>query len=109
MTETFWFPFAFRQSAFLWHYRQIFISPDLLVPLYRASARRLQFLALERSLTTIQCIESTIASCNVSSSLSDKVLSAVLAIVCYNVSFIPFSELLFENVADFEVVNQPRF
>ncbi|KAF4446397.1 hypothetical protein F53441_9965 [Fusarium austroafricanum] len=61
-TDTFWFPFAFRKSAFLRHYQQMFASPDVLIPLYHRSARELTSLALERSLMTIQCVESRLAS-----------------------------------------------
>ena len=85
-TSTFWFPFAFRNSAFLHHYQQLFTSPHALVPLYRRSARELRSLALERSLVTIQCVESRIASSDTSSATSDSVISAVLALVCFNVS-----------------------
>jgi hypothetical protein len=85
-TNTFWFPFAFRNSAFLHHYQQIFTSPNVLIPLYRRSARELRSLALERSLETIQCVESRLSSSDASSATSDGVLHAVLALVCYNVS-----------------------
>ena len=85
-TNTFWFPFAFRTSAFLHHYQQIFTSPNVLIPLYRRSTRELQSLALERSLETIQCVESRLSSSDVSRATSDSVLHAVLALVCYNVS-----------------------
>ena len=86
-TDTFWFPFAFRKSAFLQHYQQIFTSPDVLIPLYRRSARELRSLALERALVTIQCVQSRVASSDASSATSDDVINAVLAMVCYNVSF----------------------
>lgn len=85
-TDTFWFPFAFRKSAFLHHFQQIFTSPNVLVPLYRRSARELRSLALERSLDTIKCVESRISSSDSSSATSDSVLHAVLALICYNVS-----------------------
>lgn len=85
-TNTFWFPFAFRKSAFLHHYQQIFNSPNVLIPLYRRSARELRSLALERSLVTIQCVESRLASSDLSSATSESVINAVLAMVCYNVS-----------------------
>lgn len=85
-TNTFWFPFAFRKSAFLHHYQQIFTSPNILIPLYWRSARELRSLALERSLMTIQCVESRLASSDMSSATSESVINAVLALVCYNVS-----------------------
>lgn len=87
-TNTFWFPFAFKKSAFLRHYQRIFTSPDILVPLYRSSAGELRSLALERSLETIQCVESRLASSDVSRATSDSVIHAVLAMICYNVSFL---------------------
>jgi len=85
-SNTFWFPFAFRQSAFLHHYQKIFTSPNVLVPLYRRSGKELTTLALERSLETIQCVESTLASSDMSKATSERVISTVLALVCYNVS-----------------------
>lgn len=87
-TNTFWFPFAFRQSAFLQHYQQIFTSPEVLIPLYRRSAGELRSLALERSLVTIQCVETRLASSDASSATSDDVINAVLAMIAYNVSFL---------------------
>ncbi|KAK2733173.1 hypothetical protein FQN55_003711 [Onygenales sp. PD_40] len=93
-TNTFWFPFAFRQSAFLHHYQQIFTSPNVLIPLYRRSARQLRSLALERSLETIQCIESRLSSSDASSATSDSVLHAVLALVCYNFTSLDFDQAM---------------
>jgi hypothetical protein len=96
-TNTFWFPFAFRKSVFLCHYQQIFTSPNVLIPLYRRSARELRSLGLERSLETIQCVESRLSSSDASSATSDSVLYAVLALVCYNVSFNSRAETLRAN------------
>ncbi|KAK3047060.1 hypothetical protein LTR09_011485 [Extremus antarcticus] len=93
-TSTFWFPFAFRNSAFLQHYQQIFTSPDVLIPLYRRSAGELQSLALERSLVTIQCVQSRLASSNASSATSDDVINAVLAMVCYNFTSLDFDQAM---------------
>ncbi|KAG6360618.1 hypothetical protein INS49_011682 [Diaporthe citri] len=93
-TNTFWFPFAFRKSAFLQHYQQIFTSPDVLIPLYRRSARELRSLALERSLETIQCVESRLASSNASSATSESVINAVLALVCYNFTTLEFDQAM---------------
>ena len=64
----------------------MFNSPNVLIPLYRRSAKKLRSWSLERSLETIQCIESTLSSSDVSTATSDRVLHAVLALVCYNVS-----------------------
>ncbi|KAK4240082.1 hypothetical protein C8A03DRAFT_13552 [Achaetomium macrosporum] len=93
-TNTFWFPFAFRKSAFLHHYQQIFTSPNVLIPLYRRSARELRCLALERSLETIQCVESTLSRSDTSSATSDRVLHAVLALVCYNFTTLDFDQAM---------------
>ena len=87
-TNTFWFPFAFKKSAFLHHYQQLLASPDVLAPLYLRSAGELRSLALQRSLETIQCVESRLASADASSATSDDVLDAVLAMICYNVSLV---------------------
>ncbi|KAJ4245812.1 hypothetical protein NW762_013936 [Fusarium torreyae] len=93
-TNTFWFPFAFKNSAFLHQYQQIFTSPDVLVPLYRRSARELKSLALERSLVTIQCVESRIASSKTTVATSDDVISAVLALACYNFTTLDFDQAM---------------
>ncbi|KAF5714764.1 hypothetical protein FGLOB1_3326 [Fusarium globosum] len=92
LTNTFWSPFAFRKSAFLKHYQQIFSSPEVLVPLYRQSSLELKAMALERSLMTIQCIESRLASSDTSWATSDSVISAVLALICYNFSNLDFDQ-----------------
>ncbi|KAM0542539.1 hypothetical protein ACHAPJ_012747 [Fusarium lateritium] len=93
-TNTFWFPFAFKKSAFLQHYQQIFTSPDVLIPLYRRSARKLRSLALERSLVTIQCVELRIASSKTTVATSDDVISAVLALACYNFTTLDFDQAM---------------
>ncbi|KAH7266806.1 uncharacterized protein BKA55DRAFT_589329 [Fusarium redolens] len=90
--DTFWSPFAFRKSAFLKHYQEIFSSPDILIPLYRHSAQELNSLALERSLMTIQCIESRLASSDMRWATSDNVISAVLALICYNFTNLDFDQ-----------------
>ncbi|CCT65616.1 uncharacterized protein FFB20_07809 [Fusarium fujikuroi] len=94
LTNTFWSPFAFRKSAFLKHYQQIFSSPEVLVPLYRQSSLELKAMALERSLMTIQCIESRLASSDTSWATSDSVISAVLALICYNFSNLDFDQAM---------------
>ncbi|KAG4276762.1 hypothetical protein FPRO04_01260 [Fusarium proliferatum] len=94
LTNTFWSPFAFRKSAFLKHYQQIFSSPEVLVPLYRQSSLELKAMALERSLMTIQCIESRLASSDTSWATSDSVVSAVLALICYNFSNLDFDQAM---------------
>ncbi|KAF5628177.1 uncharacterized protein FTJAE_8929 [Fusarium tjaetaba] len=92
LANTFWSPFAFRKSAFLKHYQRIFSSPDVLIQLYRQSSLGLKSLALERSLMTIQCIESRLVSSDTSWATSDSVISAVLAIICYNFSNLDFDQ-----------------
>jgi hypothetical protein len=84
--NAFWFPFAFKISAFLDHYQSIFVSPDVIIPLYSRSAKRLKALALERGLRTIRCVESQLLRLGASNALWDRVLIAVLALICYNVS-----------------------
>ncbi|KAL9571671.1 hypothetical protein ACKAV7_004313 [Fusarium commune] len=93
-SNTFWFPFAFRKSAFLKHYQHIFSLPDVLIPLYRQSAQKLESLALERSLMTIQCIESRLASPNTKWATSESVISAVLALVSYNFTNLDFDQAI---------------
>ncbi|TXC09944.1 hypothetical protein FocTR4_00004877 [Fusarium oxysporum f. sp. cubense] len=92
--NTFWSPFAFRKSAFLKHYQQIFSSPDVLIPLYLRSSLELKSIALERSLMTIQCIESRLTSSDTSWATSDSVISAVLALICYNFSNLDFDQAM---------------
>ncbi|KAF5564359.1 hypothetical protein FPHYL_4783 [Fusarium phyllophilum] len=94
LTNAFWSPFAFRKSAFLKHYQQIFSSPDLLVQLYRQSSLELKSIALERSLITIQCIESRLTSSDPSWATSDSGISAVLALICYNLSNLDFDQAM---------------
>jgi len=97
--NTFWVPYAFRNSPFLNHYQQIFAAPDVVVPLFSGSGRELKSLALERSLETIHCVETRLASPDVSCATSNTVLEAVTAIVCYNVSFTRMTQLL-HNLGD---------
>ncbi|KAF4480064.1 hypothetical protein FAGAP_12209 [Fusarium agapanthi] len=94
LANTFWSPFAFRKSAFLKHYQQIFSSPDVLIPLYHQSSLELKSIALERSLMTIQCIESRLTSSDASWATSDSVISAVLALICYNFSNLDFDQAM---------------
>jgi hypothetical protein len=50
-------------------------------------------MALERSSTTISCIESYLANPNLGQEAANIVIQAVLAIVCYNVSETSFTFL----------------
>ncbi|KAF4955651.1 hypothetical protein FSARC_11799 [Fusarium sarcochroum] len=59
-----------------------------------ASARQLRSLALDRSLITIQCVESRIASSNIGIATSDDVINAVLALVCYNFTSLDFDQAM---------------
>lgn len=85
-TNTAYFPFAFRHSPFLNHYRDLFRDARILVSLYRYSARTLQSLALERALLTIRCVESRLASKDLHIATHHSVLSAVLGMVLYNLT-----------------------
>ncbi|KAF5607886.1 uncharacterized protein FSUBG_4988 [Fusarium subglutinans] len=94
LANAFWSPFAFRKSAFLKHYQKIFSSPDALIPLYHQSSLELKSIALERSLMTIRCIESRLTSSDTSWATSDSVISAVLALICYNFSNLDFDQAM---------------
>ncbi|KAK0721885.1 hypothetical protein B0T26DRAFT_769787 [Lasiosphaeria miniovina] len=59
-----------------------------------AMGSKLRSLALERSLETIQCVESRLSSSDASSATSDGVLHAVLALVCYNFTSLDFDQAM---------------
>lgn len=80
------FPFAFTSSAFLRHFRPIFSDPSVLKGIYHRSSARIRVLALERSLGTISCIEATVAKPSFDLATADRVICAVLSVICYNVS-----------------------
>jgi len=85
-SEGFTFPFAFTSSAFLRHFRAIFSNPSVLKGIYHQSSARIRVMALERSLGTISCIEATVANPSFDVATADRVISAVLSVICYNVS-----------------------
>ncbi|RYP59899.1 hypothetical protein DL771_010699 [Monosporascus sp. 5C6A] len=85
-TEGFSFPFAFTSSAFLRHFRAIFSNPSMLKAIYHQSSARIRVMALERSLGTISCIEKTMANPSFALATGDRVIYAVLSVICYNAS-----------------------
>lgn len=92
---SFWFPFAFTSSAFLHHFKFIFSSAPVLKEIYHQSAARAGFMALNRSIGTVSCIEATIAKPSPHLAVGDNVIRAVLAVICYNVSATPVSKFHF--------------
>ncbi|KAF4959823.1 hypothetical protein FGADI_1326 [Fusarium gaditjirri] len=56
------------------------------------AAQKLESLALERALMTIQCIESRLASPNTKWATSESVISAVLALISYNFTNLDFDQ-----------------
>lgn len=84
--ESFSFPFAFTSSAFLGHFGAIFSDPFVLKGIYHQSSAKIRVMALERSLGTISCIEATLANPSSELAIADRVIYAVLSIICYNVS-----------------------
>ena len=80
------FPFAFTSSAFLRHFKPIFSDPSVLKGIYHRSSARIRVMALERSLGTISCIEATVAKPSFDLATADRVICAVLSVICYNVS-----------------------
>jgi hypothetical protein len=80
------FPFAFTSSAFLRHFRPIFSDPSVLKGIYHQSSARIRVMALERSLGTISCIEASVAKPSLDLATADRVICAVLSVICYNVS-----------------------
>ncbi|KAL2198262.1 hypothetical protein P885DRAFT_23188, partial [Corynascus similis CBS 632.67] len=85
-SEGFTFPFAFTSSAFLRRFKAIFSNPSVLKGIYHQSSTRIRVMALERSLGTISCIEATMANPSFDLATADRVISAVLSIICYNLS-----------------------
>lgn len=85
-SEGFSFPFAFTSSAFLRHFRAIFSDLSVLKGVYHQSSARIRVMALERSLGTISCIEATLANTSFDIATGDRVIYAVLSVICYNVS-----------------------
>lgn len=84
--EGFSFPFAFTSSAFLGHFGAIFSDPSVLKGIYHQSSVKIRAMALERSLGTISCIEAALANPIFELAIADRVIYAVLSVICYNVS-----------------------
>lgn len=85
-SEGFSFPFAFTSSAFLRHFKPIFSDPSVLKGIYHRSSARIRVMALERSMGTISCIEANVAKPSFDLATADRVIYAVLSVICYNVS-----------------------
>jgi hypothetical protein len=82
----FLFPFAFTSSAFLQHFKSIFSDASVLKDVYHQSSTKGVSMALRRSTGTISCIEETIAKPASHLLYGDKIIRAVMAVICYNVS-----------------------
>jgi hypothetical protein len=83
----FWFPFAFRASAFLRHFRTTIISPQVLDATVDVPGNTFHAIALQRSIGTITCIEEKLAAKDRVIATSDSVIRGVLASICYNVGY----------------------
>ncbi|KAL2676442.1 hypothetical protein Neosp_010200 [[Neocosmospora] mangrovei] len=82
--EGFSFPFAFTSSAFLRHFKVIFSDQSILKAIHRQSSARIKVVALERALGTITCIEAAMANPSFDPAIGDRVVYAILSIICYN-------------------------
>ncbi|KAK4248630.1 hypothetical protein C7999DRAFT_40142 [Corynascus novoguineensis] len=91
-SEGFTFPFAFTSSAFLRHFSAIFSNSSVLKGIYHQSSGRIRVMALERSLGTISCIEATVANPSFDVATADRVISAVLSVICYNLLNLEFDQ-----------------
>lgn len=69
----------------------MFTSPDVLYGVSRALSAKFRMMAMERSSTTISCIESYLETPNLDQEAANIVIRAVLAIICYNVRHILYS------------------
>ncbi|KAL2802445.1 hypothetical protein BJX63DRAFT_437861 [Aspergillus granulosus] len=87
----FWFPFAFRASEFLRHFRHILTSPEMLAAVAHVSEKKFQAIALERSTGTIACIEAKLATRDTGITTANNVIRGVLASICYNFVCADFS------------------
>ncbi|KAL5335118.1 hypothetical protein BJX70DRAFT_401903 [Aspergillus crustosus] len=90
----FWFPFAFRASRFLGHFRQTLTSPNMLAAAAYAPENKFQMIALQRFTGTIACLETIISSPNLGIATANRVLQAVLASICYNFVCSEFTQAL---------------
>ncbi|KAL4965768.1 uncharacterized protein BDV14DRAFT_51055 [Aspergillus stella-maris] len=80
----FWFPFAFRASAFLHHFRDAFTSPQLLKSITAALSKEFQIIALRRMSETIACIGTILSGHDLRQVTANNVIRGVLACICYN-------------------------
>ncbi|KAH6632852.1 hypothetical protein F5144DRAFT_630633 [Chaetomium tenue] len=91
-SEGFSFPFAFTSSAFLRHFKPIFSDPSMLKGIYHRSSARIRVMALERSMGTISCIEANVAKPSFDLATADRVIYAVLSVICYNLLSLEFDQ-----------------
>ncbi|KAL3491654.1 hypothetical protein BJX62DRAFT_236920 [Aspergillus germanicus] len=84
VTGGFWFPFAFRASEFLRHFKTTIISPEVLDSTVDVPGNTFQAIALQRSIGTIACIEKKLAAGDEGVATSNSVIRGVLASICYN-------------------------
>ncbi|KAH6630696.1 hypothetical protein B0J18DRAFT_421937 [Chaetomium sp. MPI-SDFR-AT-0129] len=93
-SEGFSFPFAFTSSVFLRHFRAIgiFSDPSVLKGIYHQSSGKVKVMALERSIGTISCIEAALANPSFELATADRVISAVLSVICYNLLSLEFDQ-----------------
>ncbi|KAI9151279.1 hypothetical protein HJFPF1_08478 [Paramyrothecium foliicola] len=94
LTKGFWFPFAFQSSRFLHQFQHVFTSPNILSGVSKALSSKFKLMALERSSTTISCIESYLAKPHLAQEAANIVIRAVVAIICYNFISSDFNQAL---------------
>ncbi|KAL4951164.1 hypothetical protein BDW69DRAFT_186638 [Aspergillus filifer] len=75
----FWFPFAFRSSAFLYHFREALTSPRMLASITTAVSREFQIVALRRMSGTISCIGKILSGHDLRNVTANNVIRGVLA------------------------------
>ncbi|KAL3439957.1 hypothetical protein BJX65DRAFT_315267 [Aspergillus insuetus] len=90
----FWFPFAFRASEFLRHFRETIIGPEVLDSAAHLPGNTFHAIALQRSIGTIACIEEKLAARDEDIAMSDSVIRGVLASICYNFVSMDFDQAL---------------
>ncbi|KAL4793084.1 hypothetical protein BDV19DRAFT_391525 [Aspergillus venezuelensis] len=80
----FWFPFAFRASTFLRHFRDALTSSHMLASITTAVSKEFQIIALRRMLGTISCIGNILSGHDLRQVTANRVIRGVLACICYN-------------------------
>ncbi|KAJ0425358.1 hypothetical protein BJY00DRAFT_308106 [Aspergillus carlsbadensis] len=93
-TGGFWFPFAFRSSGFLRHFRSTLFSPEVLDSVIDSPGNNFHAIALQRSMGTIACIEEKLAAKESGVATSNSVIRGVLASICYNFVSMDFDQAL---------------